>query len=232
MSQKTLKFNNIRLNKKKFQKSKEPIDLLSVDVDQIVVSYKFKHNDEGFKYFIGYLKGEIVKPLCIILLQMSGYIKYFENDGKTCLFFSEDDEVWDKFDKIWDVIKDQLGIKFHSQPIYKYKHLKAKVRKFGGVIKTNFLGNGMPKENMYYTCITCITIDSVMNIDKKNHPQVYLEECKYRIKKTQIPKFIKTELKLDSDSDLDSDLDLDSEVESKSDAKLMAKLEKSGSDSE
>ena len=63
---------------------------------------------------------------------------------------------------------------------------------------------------------------------KKDHPQVYLEECKYRIKKTQIPKFIKIELKSDSDSDLD----LDSEVESKSDAKLMAKLEKSGSDSE
>ena len=84
----------------------------------------------------------------------------------------------------------------------------------------------MPKENMNYTCIACITIDSVMNIDKKNHPQVYLEECKYRIKKTQIPKFIKNELKSDSD------LDLDSEVESKSDAKLMAKLEKSGSDSE
>ena len=61
---------------------------------------------------------------------------------------------------------------------------------------------------------------------KKNHLQVYLEECKYRIKKTQMPKFIKNELKSDSD------LDLDSEVESKSDAKLMAKLEKSGSDSE
>ena len=86
----------------------------------------------------------------------------------------------------------------------------------------------MPKESMYYTCIACITIDSVMNFDKKNHPQVYLEECKYKIKKTQIPKFIKIELKSDSDSDLD----LDSEVESKSDAKLMAKLEKSGSDSE
>ena len=61
---------------------------------------------------------------------------------------------------------------------------------------------------------------------KKEHLQVYLEECKYRIKKTQIPKFIKTELKLDSD------LDLDSEVESKSDAKLMAKLKKSDSDSD
>ena len=82
---------------------------------------------------------------------------------------------------------------------------------------------------MYYTCIGSITIDSVMNIDKKSHPQVYLEECKYRIKKTQIPKFINIELKLDSES---SDLDLNSEVESKSDAKKMTKLKKSGSDSE
>ena len=55
MSEKTLKFNNIILNKKKFHKSKEPIDLLSVDLDQIVISYKFKHNDKTFKYFIGYL---------------------------------------------------------------------------------------------------------------------------------------------------------------------------------
>ena len=91
MSEETLKFNNIRLNKKKIHKSKEPIDLLSVDLDQIVVSYKFKHNDEGFKYFIGYLKGEIVKPLCIILLQMSGYIKYFENGSKNISFLIKND---------------------------------------------------------------------------------------------------------------------------------------------
>ena len=124
------------------------------------------------------------------------------------------------------MIKNKPGIKFHSERIYENKYLKAKVGEFSGVKNTNFLGNDMPKENMNYTCIACITIDSVMNIDKKNHPQVYLEECKYRIKKTQMPKFIKNELKSDSD------LDLDSEVESKSDAKLMAKLEKSGSDSE
>ena len=75
MSEKTLKFNNIRLNKKEFHKSKEPIDLLSVDVDQIVVSYKFEYNNQSFKYFIVYLEGGIVKPLCIILPQMSGYMK-------------------------------------------------------------------------------------------------------------------------------------------------------------
>ena len=55
---------------------------MSVDLDQIVLSYKFKHNGEGFEYFIGYLEGEIVKSLCIILPQMSGYRKYFENGGK------------------------------------------------------------------------------------------------------------------------------------------------------
>ena len=54
MSEKISKFGNIILNKKKFHMSKEPVDLLSVDLDQIMVSHKFKQNDEGFKYFIGY----------------------------------------------------------------------------------------------------------------------------------------------------------------------------------
>ena len=60
---------------------------MSVNVGQIVVSDKFKHSDEGFKYFIGYQEGEIVKPLCIILPQMSGYIKYLENGNKNIFFY-------------------------------------------------------------------------------------------------------------------------------------------------
>ena len=167
VSEKTLKFNNIKVNKKEFHKSKQPIDLMSVKVDQIVVSDKFKHNNEGFKYFFGYQEGEIVKPLCIILPQMSGYIKYFENGGKNMSFLIKDDEVWEKYEQIWDVIKNKLGIKFHSEPIYEQKYLKAKVREFDGVIKTNFLGNDTPKENMHYTCTACITIDSIMRMDKK-----------------------------------------------------------------
>ena len=141
MSEKTLKFNNIRLNKKEFHKSKEPIDLMSVNVDQIVVSDKFKHSDEGFKYFIGYQEGEIVQPLCIILPKISGYIKYLENGGKNMSFLIKDDEVWEKYEKIWDAIKNKLDIKFYRQPIYEQKYLKAKVREFDGVKKTNFLGN-------------------------------------------------------------------------------------------
>ena len=87
MSEKTLKFSNIKINKKEFHKSKQAIDLDSVTTDKIVVSDKFKHSEEGYKYFIGYKEDEIVKPLCIILPQMNGYIKYFENGGKNIKTF-------------------------------------------------------------------------------------------------------------------------------------------------
>ena len=84
MSKKTIKFDNIRVDKKEFHKSNLPTDLDLVNVDQIVVPEKFRHND-GFKYFIGYKECEIVERLCIILPQMTGYTKYFENGGKACL---------------------------------------------------------------------------------------------------------------------------------------------------
>ena len=83
------------------------------------------------------------------------------------------------------------------------------------MIKTNFLGDEIPKESMYYTCIACITIDSVMRMEKKNYPQVYLEECKYKMKKTKMAKFINTDLKWESESKSESDikLELKSELE-------------------
>ena len=75
------------------------------------------------------------------------------------------------------------------------------------ILKKNFLGNNVPKENTCYTCIAFVTIDSVMKINKKNYPQVYLEECKYKAKKINTPKFINTELELDSKSDRETDLE-------------------------
>ena len=115
------------------------------------------------------------------------------------------------------MIKNKLKNKFHSLPAYDKKYLKTKVREYDGAIKTNFLGNGIPKENMHYTCIACITIDSVMKMDKKYFPQVYLEECKYKIKKIQMSRFINTELDLDSESDSESDAELIVKLKSDSD---------------
>ena len=72
MGEKTLKFNNIKVNKKEFYRSKQAIDLDLVDTGKIVVPGRFKHSEEGSKYFIGYQKDEIVKLLCIILPQING----------------------------------------------------------------------------------------------------------------------------------------------------------------
>ena len=96
-----------------------------------------------------------------------------------------------EYEDIWNVIKNKLNIKFHSQIIYENKYLKTKVRQFDSSIKTNFLDNGLPGENTYYTCFACITIDSVIKMNKKYYPQVYLEECKYKAKKNKYTKICK-----------------------------------------
>ena len=105
-------------------------------------------------------------------------------------------------------------------PVYDETYIKAKVRQFDGKIKTNFLGDELPKKNMHYTCIACITIDSVMKMDKKVIRK-FIQQI--QSKKIQMSRFINAELESDSESD--------SEAESKSDTELMAKLE-SNSDSE
>ena len=86
-------------------------------------------------------------------------------------FLIKDDMFLDKYNKIWGKIKGKLNIKFHSMPAYDEKYIIVKVREFNGVIKTNFSGDEIPKEDMHYTCIACITIDSVMRMEKKNYPQ-------------------------------------------------------------
>ena len=219
MREKTLKLDTIRGNKKEFHKSKQPIDLDLVNVDQRVVSHKFKHRDGGFKYFIGYKEGKIVKPLCVILPHMTGYIKDFENGGKNKSFVIKDDMRLHKYNEIWDKIEEKLNMNFHSMAAYDETYIKAKVKEFNGMIKTNFLGDKIPKESMHYTCIACITIDSVMRMEKKNYLQVYLEECKYKIKKTKMNNLIKIELESESESELESDIELKLKSELESETK-------------
>ena len=144
---------------------------------------------------------------------MNVYIKYFENGGKNMPFLIKNSEVWEKYENIWNVIKNKLNIKFHSQTMYEIKCLKAKVREFDGSIKTSFFDNNLPKENTQYTCIACITVDSVMKMNKKHYTQLYLEECKYKVKKMNTPRFINIELESDSQSDVETDLESNTTTE-------------------
>ena len=176
MSKQTLKFSDIVVNKKEFYASKHGIPLNSVNTNNIVVSYRIKHNDDSYKYFIDYSHDDnIIRPLCIILPQMSGYIKYFDNGGKNMFLKIENERVYLKYTEIWDKIKDILNVKFYSQPIYDDKDIKTKVKTFNNMINTLFSENKIPKERIHYACNAAICIDSVLRVDKKNYPQVYLE---------------------------------------------------------
>ena len=143
MSEKMLKFDDIVVNKKEFHTSKQAIALNLVKAGKILVSYKFKQSDDGFKYFIGYLRDDdVIRPLCIILLQMSEYIKYFDNDGKSMSFKIEDESVYLKDTEIWNKIKNSLNSNCYSRPIYDDKYIKTKV-KFSSMIHTPFSGKSL-----------------------------------------------------------------------------------------
>ena len=105
MSSPKIKFGDKEVDKKKFYSSKEAILLNSVDLSKIVVSSRWKLNDTTYNYFCGYLNNDVIKPLCVILPQMNGYIKYFDNGGKNMSFVTYGKEVYRKYDEIWNVVK-------------------------------------------------------------------------------------------------------------------------------
>ena len=114
-----LNFGDIEVSKKEFFESKKGIKLNKINVGNIVESNKIKGNNDTVKYFIGYMDDTNVIPLCLILPQMSGWIKYFENGGKNMSFKIEDESAYVKYNSIWSNIKDLLsGIKLHSEPVY------------------------------------------------------------------------------------------------------------------
>ena len=127
---------------------------------------------------------------------MRGYIKYFDNGGKDMSFKIGDESVYLKYTEIWNKIKDILNLKFYSQPIYDGKYIKTKVKTFSNSINTLFSGYEILRERMHYVCISAICIDSILRTDKKNYPQVYLEQSKYKI--------IDDEVNLSSDDSGDS----------------------------
>ena len=142
----------------------------SVDLSEIVVSSRWKLNDITYKYFCGYLNNDVIKPLCVILTQMNGYIKYFDDGGKNMSFVTDDEKVYEKYDEIWNVVKSLLKSRFAASPIRNDKYILAKLKIFKKKNLTTFNNIIIPTEKNHYICIPAIGIDSVLKIDKKSIP--------------------------------------------------------------
>ena len=207
MSSQKIKFGDKEVDKKEFYLSKQAISLNSVDFSKIVVSSKWKISDTKYKYFWGYLNNDVIQPLCVILPQMRGYIKYFDDGGKNMSFVTDDKEVYKKYNEIWEVVRKLLKLKFTVSPARDDKYVIAKLKIFKNVNITTFTNNVMPEENTHYTCISAIDIDSVLKIDKKAFLQDYLEQCKYKLKKRRRSRYIDHLEVIDYDSENDSDSD-------------------------
>ena len=206
--------------------SKQAISLDSVDLDKIVVSNKWKINETTYKYLCGYLNNDGIQPLCVILPQMHGFIKHFDNGGKNMTFVTDNEKVYDKYNEIWEVIRKLLKVKFAVNPVRHDKYLVAKLKRFNKINRATFNNdNNIPTERSHYICIPAIDIGSVLKIDNKRaYPQAYLEQCKYKLKKRKIVNYVDDEI-IDKDSDsyyndtVDSNLNFsvpDSYVEIKS----------------
>ena len=212
MSLRKIKFGDKEVNKKEFYSSKQAISLDSVDLNKIIVSKKWKINDTTCKYICGYLNKDTIQPLCVILPQMDGYIKYFDDGGKNMSFVTDDEKIYKKYNEIWEVIRKLLKVDFTVSPVRDYNFLVAKLKIFDRINRTTFNNNSIPIEKNHYICIPAIDIYSVLKIDKRAYPQAYLEQCKYKLKKKKIVNYVDDEI-IDEDSDSDIDDAIDSHLD-------------------
>ena len=180
MGGKEIDFNDKKINKKDFYKNKKQFKIKDIDINKILISEPESYGQKNAKkYIIGY-SVNVIKPLRILLLQMIGYVKCFD-DNKTMSFVADDKELLKEYTKVWEKIRDLICKKIDSEPIYGDKYIKTKIKSYNNDIRTNFHGEGntrkVPKESNSYKCLPLIVLDSAIKMGKKYYPQILLEEC-------------------------------------------------------
>ena len=150
-SSQKIKSGDKEFDKKEFYLSKQAILLDSVDLSKIVVSSKWKINDTKYKYFCGCINNDVIHPLCVIIPQMSGCIKYFDDGRKNMSFATDDKEVYKKYNEVWEVVRKLLKLKLTVNPVRDDKYIIAKLKIFKNVNTTTFTNNVIPEENTYHT---------------------------------------------------------------------------------
>ena len=140
---------------------------------------------------------------------MDGYLKYFDDGRKNMSFVTDDEKIYEKYNEIWEVIRNLLKVDFTVGPVRDDTYLVTKLKIFNKVNRTSFNNKAIPIEKNDYICIPAIYIDSVIKIDKRVYPQAYLEQCKYKLKKIKHVNFIDDEIiDEDSNSDIDAEISI------------------------
>ena len=195
MSGKNINLDN-KAKKSDFCKRKKVFTIDDIDVDKILVSKKEPYGTNwSIKYFIGYIDddddNDVIRPICIKLLQMIGCVKCFDSN-ETTSFKVIDNKLLKKCTQIWKKVRHLLKKKFNSEPVYGVndKYIQRKIKTYGDKININFQGKKLSKQNTPCKWWSLIVLDSVIKVNKKYFPQILLEECIYEIKKTKMENVI------------------------------------------
>ena len=211
MSGKNISFEDKKIKKCDFYKNRKIAKIDDIDVDKILVSKKESYGKKNpFKYFIGYNDNDVIGPLCVRLIQMTGYFRKFDENAAMS-FIINNKQLLKNCNKIWRKTENLMRINFESKPVYgdDDKYMKTKIEIYVGSIITNFHNKKIPKEKAPCKCLSIILIDSVIKANKKYYPQTLLEECKYAQEKIRTENYIDDELGSNSNDETESDIDND-----------------------
>ena len=216
MSGKTINFNDKKNQKSDFYKNKKINKIDEIDVNNILVSKEEAYDTKNsFKYFIGYNDNDIIRPLCIRLPQMTGYVRRF-NENSTVSFRVKDKQLLKNYNKMWKKIEKIMKIGFKSKPVYGDddgdKYVKTKIKTYEKSIITNFHNKKMLKEKASCKCLSITMVDSVTKANKKYYSQELLEECKYIQEKIKTENYIDEDLE-NSESDSNSNDETESDID-------------------
>ena len=198
MNRKNINVDDKKFKKSAFYKNRKVFQIDDIDVNKILVSKKEPYGTKNaLKYFIGYNDNDVIRPLCLKLSKMTGYINEF-NENKNTIIMSlrvNDEQLFKKYNKIWKKVEKLMRIDFESKPVYgdDDKYIKTKIKVYADSMITNFHNKKKPKEKASCKCLSIIMLDSVIKANKNDYSQTYLEECKY------VQEMIKTENYIDDD---------------------------------
>ena len=207
MSEKNINFGEKKIKKSDFYKNKKAFKIDDIDVNKILVSKEEPYGAKNsFKYFIGYNDNDLIRPLCIKLPQMTGYVRKF--DGNTTMTFKiSDKKLLKRYNQIWKRVKKLLKIELDSEPVYgdNDKYIKTKTIIYKNSMFTIFQDKNMPKEKVPCKCVSIIMLDSVIKAKKKYYPQTLLEKCKYEQEKIKMENLIDNDFEKSESEVSDSD---------------------------
>ena len=211
MSEKTINFGDKKIGKKDFYNNKNQFNIKDIDINKILISKPESYDKNNMrKYIIGY-NDNAISQLQLFSPKMMGYLNIFEDGTRKTSLFTDNNEFLGRYTTIWGKINDLINKKFDSDPVYNKKYINTKIRSYNNDNKTNFhdidnKNNKLPEKNKSYKCMSIISLDSIIKINKKYFPQTRLQACVYELINMKAENII-TNINLDSSSESDNESD-------------------------